>query len=287
MARGITVEDVWQAADELLLEGQRPTIERVRQKIGRGSPNTVSPHLDAWFGRLGDRLAPPSPVRLAIPEQGDAPEAWMVSAQQLWAEARVLATQQVRAEIEAEIAGQRHELSAKAVELDDRQRDLDAAETELNARAEGFRQTLGLAEQQLSELRLERERLLLRLDSLQLERNRLDEALQTLVQQSTQERAQQQARSIEQERYWQMEVERSRERSRGQAQALELAQQELGRLRAEQLELRRIDEAEINRLQQALSRAEGALAAQHQLEQRQERGPVQRLKQRRIGLKRL
>jgi hypothetical protein len=43
MARGITENDVWTASDALLLEGARPTIERVRQKIGRGSPNTVSP----------------------------------------------------------------------------------------------------------------------------------------------------------------------------------------------------------------------------------------------------
>ena len=41
--RGIQEDDVWGAADALLAEGLRPTIERVRQKIGRGSPNTVSP----------------------------------------------------------------------------------------------------------------------------------------------------------------------------------------------------------------------------------------------------
>ncbi|EHK65429.1 DNA-binding protein [Achromobacter arsenitoxydans] len=59
MATGITESDVWAAADALLLEGARPTIERVRQKIGRGSPNTVSPHLDAWFRALGSRIADP------------------------------------------------------------------------------------------------------------------------------------------------------------------------------------------------------------------------------------
>ncbi|WP_368859848.1 DNA-binding protein, partial [Escherichia coli] len=47
MATGITEVDVWRASDALLLEGARPTIERVRQKIGRGSPNTVSPHLES------------------------------------------------------------------------------------------------------------------------------------------------------------------------------------------------------------------------------------------------
>lgn len=59
MATGITEQDVWRAADALLLEGARPTIERVRQKIGRGSPNTVSPHLETWFRALGARIQDP------------------------------------------------------------------------------------------------------------------------------------------------------------------------------------------------------------------------------------
>lgn len=53
---GITEDDVFQACDALLIEGARPTIERVRQRVGRGSPNTVGPHLDAWFKHLGSRL---------------------------------------------------------------------------------------------------------------------------------------------------------------------------------------------------------------------------------------
>src|ERR1043165_3476211 len=54
--RGIQEEDVFKAADALLAEGLRPTIERVRMKIGRGSPNTVSPMLERWFASLGQRL---------------------------------------------------------------------------------------------------------------------------------------------------------------------------------------------------------------------------------------
>jgi len=56
MARGITEPDVHRACDALLLAGERPTIERVRLSLGRGSPNTVSPMLDAWFRQLGPRL---------------------------------------------------------------------------------------------------------------------------------------------------------------------------------------------------------------------------------------
>jgi hypothetical protein len=55
-SRGIQEADVFEAADALLAEGKRPTIERVRLKIGRGSPNTVSPMLERWFATLGERL---------------------------------------------------------------------------------------------------------------------------------------------------------------------------------------------------------------------------------------
>ena len=44
--RGIQEAQVWEAADALLQDGLRPTIERVRQRIGKGSPNTVSPMLE-------------------------------------------------------------------------------------------------------------------------------------------------------------------------------------------------------------------------------------------------
>jgi len=71
MARGITDQDVFDAADRLLGRGERPTIERVRQEIGRGSPNTVNPLLDRWWMNLSKRVsgAPadslPAPIRLA------------------------------------------------------------------------------------------------------------------------------------------------------------------------------------------------------------------------------
>jgi hypothetical protein len=51
--RGIQEADVLTAADARLAEGKRPTIERVRLKIGRGSPNTVSPMLEKWFALAG------------------------------------------------------------------------------------------------------------------------------------------------------------------------------------------------------------------------------------------
>lgn len=57
--RGVQMEEVWAAADAVLSLGERPTIERVRQQLGRGSPNTVGPMLDGWYGSLAKRLQAP------------------------------------------------------------------------------------------------------------------------------------------------------------------------------------------------------------------------------------
>ncbi|MBG6082439.1 DNA-binding protein [Rubrivivax gelatinosus] len=91
MARGIQEHDVWQAADVLLLEGLRPTIERVRQKIGRGSPNTVSPMLETWFKHLGARIKDPG----AFAAPAAAPDPVQLAAQHLWEVAQAEARREV------------------------------------------------------------------------------------------------------------------------------------------------------------------------------------------------
>lgn len=97
MARGISETDVWQAADALLLEGARPTIERVRQKMGRGSPNTVSPFLDTWFRSLGRRIADPG----AFSAPPSLPDAISQAAEHFWGVALAEARRDGAAEIAA------------------------------------------------------------------------------------------------------------------------------------------------------------------------------------------
>ena len=80
VTRGVQEADVWAAADALLAQGLRPTIERVRQQIGRGSPNTVSPMLESWFATLGQRLG----VAQSDNAQDDVPENVLRLAQELW-----------------------------------------------------------------------------------------------------------------------------------------------------------------------------------------------------------
>lgn len=62
MARpGITFEQVAAVADAIIGEGQQPTINAVRDRIGTGSPNTVHRHLTVW------RAARPQAIA-AVPE---------------------------------------------------------------------------------------------------------------------------------------------------------------------------------------------------------------------------
>src|SRR5271169_6544162 len=79
--RGITQSDVSHAADTLLRLGERPTIERVRVKIGKGSPNTINPMLDSWWKPLAARLYSGPAV---LPRQ---PETVAHVAEALWRQA--------------------------------------------------------------------------------------------------------------------------------------------------------------------------------------------------------
>ena len=109
MARGITESDVFTACDALLLAGERPTIERVRQTIGRGSPNTVSPMLDAWFKGLGRRLQDPG----AFAAPPDVPEPILQAAQHFWEVALSLARSDIDRRVHDGLAASAAELAAE------------------------------------------------------------------------------------------------------------------------------------------------------------------------------
>ena len=100
-SRGIQEADVFEAADALLAEGKRPTIERVRLKIGRGSPNTVSPMLERWFATLGERLVGSTSIRPAGNDPDGMPAGVRNAARLLWETARREAEEIQRAEMES------------------------------------------------------------------------------------------------------------------------------------------------------------------------------------------
>lgn len=105
MAAGIQRADVFAAADALVKEGARPTIERVRQKIGRGSPNTVTPFLDDWFKGLGARLEASATTPRSAASSGPLiPSSVLALAQKTWEAAQREALQTLQAERDALIA---------------------------------------------------------------------------------------------------------------------------------------------------------------------------------------
>jgi chromosome segregation ATPase len=213
MARGIQEGDVWAAADALLLEGQRPTIERVRLKVGRGSPNTVSPFLETWFKHLGGRIADPG----AFSAPPDIPDPVLKAAKHFWEAALALtrgdfderlreglASAVANVEAEKEKAAQANAAAFEAVakasrlqgELEEHVQRLDASQQALaaeRARLEEVRGSLTSAHErlratearsaaELAELRLQLEAAVQRADAadrrvaLELERERTGRA---------------------------------------------------------------------------------------------------------------
>jgi len=136
--RGVSQSDVSHAADALLRLGVRPTVEKIRTKIGRGSPNTINPMLDSWWKTLSARLdsGPAALHRL--------PESIAHIAEALWMQAleegkrRATLEQRDSARL-AELDKQRlelrsHVLTLREGELDSRLRDRDRTIEDLNLR---------------------------------------------------------------------------------------------------------------------------------------------------------
>jgi hypothetical protein len=135
--RGVSAGDVERAADTLLRAGERPTIEKVREKLGSGSPNTINPLLDAWWKRLSARLDAGPAALHRLPESvAHAAEAlWMQAldegrrraAQEQHATARSLVTGQQTLELRS------HVLSLREGELESRLHDRDQRQAILEA----------------------------------------------------------------------------------------------------------------------------------------------------------
>lgn len=218
--RGIQYEDVAQAADALLQEGARPTIERIRQRLGRGSPNTVSPMLEQWFSGLGQRLGSGG-----IAPQGSAvPAPVMQAAQALWAAAstaadanaaQTWATRQAeQATAAQELENVRTQLQARELALYERLQAMETALTlstqqlrESNERAKVQQAAIAQREQELRNLRDAAERSSERLAALQ-------QQLEQSQEQARDERNAIEARHVANERRWLEEVDRARQETR-------------------------------------------------------------------------
>jgi hypothetical protein len=167
--RGVTQSDVSHAADSLLRAGTRPTIDKVRAKIGRGSPNTINPLLDAWWKTLSARLdaGPAALHRLPETVAHVAEALWMQALEE--AKRRAALEQRDSARV-TELDKQRlevrsHVLTLREGELDsrlsDRDRTIEALQDQVNALTGVLRKeqaTRELLSQQIAEVQSARMR---------------------------------------------------------------------------------------------------------------------------------
>ncbi len=142
MARGITESDVHTAADQLVANGERPTVERIRAHLGTGSPNTVTRWLETWWKALGTRLQPERT------DLKDAPATLAKLAGQWWQ----LALEHARELVLQEFADTRQALSAEYDELHALRQTFADEAMQLRSKAEAALQAERLASMQVVEL---------------------------------------------------------------------------------------------------------------------------------------
>ena len=137
--RGVGAVHVALAADALLREGLRPTIERIREHLGRGSPNTINPLLDQWWKGLAARLSGGPEMLERIPAS-----AFHVL-EALWVQLQIAA----RDRAAVALAGERGETNRNAQNLEVRSQVLSLREGELNERLRRQEDRLRALEDQL------------------------------------------------------------------------------------------------------------------------------------------
>jgi len=172
--RGVQLEDVLGAADALVAQGLKPTIERVRQHLGGGSPNTVSPMLDVWFERLPARL-------MGRPPEPDEAEKVPLVVLQLWDAARREAEQvqgQKTAAHKRELELARETLAQEQVALRQRETAFEQARVALDEAVTSSRQAVAAMQAQMEAHQQESARLL---GEKEAEVRRLRKALEEAV----------------------------------------------------------------------------------------------------------
>ena len=166
-SRGVQEADVWAAADALIAQGLRPTIERVRQHIGRGSPNTVSPMLETWFAALGQRLGVaesgnesvdqvPEPIRQAAEQMwNSALEQAKIAAETVLQsrEAQISTAEEIMKAQQQQLAQREEVMQQQKSAMDEAMKLAHSQAQELSRRLEEMQQLLQEREAQIQSLR--------------------------------------------------------------------------------------------------------------------------------------
>lgn len=270
MAVGVPENDVFAAADAVLARGERPTVERVRLELGRGSPARVGALLDQWWEQLAERLR--GETRLpGLP--AEVAQAFVAIWQQATTLAQGLAEQGLAGQRQV-LADEREALSALEARarlevVQARQQTAEAviARQSVETRLSDLDQLLVQRQAQIDDLCRQR-------DELQAQRDDGRHQLLELQQQLLDSREQAERARDEQQRYTRdvedrayREIDRSREESKALGAQLKYAQGRLSEAQrsAEAHQLALADARE----QVQLVRSQAQLAAT-QLEQAQQ-----------------
>lgn len=141
MPVGVPEQEVFAAADAVLARGERPTVERVRTELGRGSPARVGTLLETWWEALAQRLA--GEARLpALP--GDVAQAFT----DVWRTACASASTAAQQALDAERTAVGQEVRAAQLALADGEQQVAAAQ----AAAEEARAAQQHLEQRLADI---------------------------------------------------------------------------------------------------------------------------------------
>lgn len=255
MAVGVPENDVFDAADAVLSRGERPTVERVRLELGRGSPARVGALLDQWWERLAARLngqtrLPGLPVEVtqaftAIWQQA-IEMAHTTAEQALEAKRQVLEQEQARvAEVEEQTRIQLAMHRQQAAEAIQAQRTTET-------RLQDLEKLLEERHAQIEDLQGQRER-------LAAERDQAQEQIQSLQNAAEQARVAQEAyvRGVEDRAH--QEIDRAREETKASAGKLKDALKHIEHLQ------RKMEEQQKD-VQQALQLAAAQQARADKLE---------------------
>ena len=276
MAVGVSEHEVFAAADAVLARGERPTVERVRLELGRGSPARVGGLLDQWWARLAERLS--GETRLpTLP--GEVSQAFVAVWQQAILMAQGVAEQGLVEQHQVLIAERE-----RVAEIEDQARQDAAQYRQQAAEAVTGRQAaetrladlellLAQRQTQIEDLQQQREILLCERGDVRQQSQKLQLELQALQLKTEQERVAQESyvRGVEDRAH--REIDRTREE--GKVMSIQL--KETGR-RIEQLQRRlESNQTELNQtLQRAAVQQARADTLEQQLTQLRQTGVTKR-----------
>ncbi len=266
MPHGITQEQVDEAADGLLQAGERPTVEKVRAKLGTGSPNTITRMLDAWRLGLSERLKAAN----ALPSLPDDVSQAMSA---LWDHAVQHARGHARQEVQAErdaLQQSRTALDARAAEqaallgtAQEATKEAEEAARRATVETAALRRLADRLEAEAKEHATERTRLLAQNQALETTCDELRGEIRAADQQSAKER-------VEQDEHLRVVEDRAHAQ-------VDRARTEIKAARAELVEARKHHQQETQTLQRTIAELTRSLGVAER-EAAHQRGMAEALK---------